>query len=456
MADLLTSTASIATPELRDYQHHVLGWLRDSYRTGHKAPLLCMPTAAGKTVVFAECTRLAALRNTRTLILVHRAELLAQAVRKLRDVGIEPGIVAAGVKPTPDATVQVGTVQTAVRRDLGQYGLAIFDEAHHGVAPTWREIIEALPDTRLMGCTATPARLDGKGLGVHAGGIFDDLIVGATVRELTEAGWLCPAKVYVAATRLDLRAVHVTAGDYNKGELADAVMAADISGDAVAEYRKHAAGQPAIAFCVTISHAEHTAAQFQINGYRAAAIHGKLPRPERDRLLAGLASGEIEILTSCEILGEGIDIPTIGAAILLRPTRSLAVYLQQVGRGLRPAPGKPHLTVLDLAGNAIEHGLPDEEREWSLDAAPKRKPRKLIIAADGEAQIQRELLIDKTAQLVELSQARLDRILRMSYGRFIGHRRSDAEIAAYRRHRGYKPGWDYYAKQMMAEREGVA
>jgi superfamily II DNA or RNA helicase len=454
-------------PALRDYQIRACERLRDSYRRGRRAPLLCLPTAAGKTVIFSECTRLAALKGTRTLVAVHRHELLWQARNKLRDVGIEPGIIAADFEPTPDAPVQVASVQTAVRRDIGQFGLMIADEGHHAVAATWRAIIAGQPDAFILGCTATPARLDGKGLGRDHGGIFDDLIIGASVADLIAAGWLCGFRTFAPKTKLDLRGIRVTAGDYNAADLERALEAADIAGDAVAEYRKRADHHAAIAFCVSVEYCEQTALAFRNAGYRAAAIHGKLAKPERDRLLAGLGEGRIEILTSCEILGEGVDIPAIGCAILLRPTRSLAVYLQQVGRGLRPAPGKDHIVILDLAGNALEHGLPDEEHAWTLAGAPKRQGEKqpgwlcpdcsCLNAAGALACIDcgvprpsrpREIVLDPTDELVELQRREQDRrIAQMSYGAFMSRPRSRREFEIYRRAHGYKKGWIWHAEQ---------
>ena len=206
--------------ELRDYQTDSIAAVRTSFATGHRAPLLVMPTAAGKTIIFRETARLAQLKGTRTLVVVHRRELLRQASAKLTDAGVVHGIIAAGFVPTPEATVQVASIQTAARRDIGEYGYIICDEAHHVAAETWKRVLAAQPKAKLLGCTATPSRLDGKGLGKDHGGLFDDLIVGATVAELTEAGWLCPAKVFVASTKLNLRGVHIVAGDYAKGELA--------------------------------------------------------------------------------------------------------------------------------------------------------------------------------------------------------------------------------------------
>lgn len=460
------------TPALRDYQTAALDALRGSYAAGHQAPLLVAPTGSGKTVIFRECARLAQARGNATLVVVHRRELVRQASEKLGEAGVEHGIIATGFPPTPGATVQVASVQTAIRRDIGSFGFVVADEGHHAITATWRKVIEAQAGARLLGCTATPQRLDGQGLGRDHGGIFDDLVFGATVAELTKAGWLCPAKVFVAKTKLNLRGVHTIAGDYNKGELARAVTAANIAGDAVGEYRKHADHQPAVAFCVSIEHGEATAAAFREAGYRAACVHGGLPALERDRLLAGLASGEIDVLSSCEILGEGVDIPTIGCAILLRPTKSLAVYLQQVGRGLRPAPGKRQLVVLDLAGNAITHGLPDEDRHWTLAGAPKRDASSPAGWVCGECEClnssgaafcldcgtprphrPREITIDSETVLVEL--ARRERLATLSYHAFMSRPRSRDELELYRRAHGYKKGWTWHAAQRQAELFGV-
>ena len=342
------------------------------------------------------------------------------------------------------------------------------------MASTWRKVLAAQPKAKILGCSATPSRLDGKGLGKDHGGLFDDLIIGATVAELTEAGWLCPARIFVAKTKLNLRGIHVVAGDYAKGELERAVMAADLAGDAVAEYRRHADHQPCVAFCVSVAHAQATADAFTRSGYRAAVVNGELPMPERDRLIAALGTGELEVLTSCEILSEGIDIPAIGCAILLRPTRSLAVYLQQVGRGLRPAPGKSHLTVLDLAGIALEHGLPEEDRHWTLAGAPKRHSERppgwtcgqcgclnamsAALCVDcGTPRVPRlrEFTTNPHDELVELRRRQDREITALSYRQFMAQPRSRREFEVYQRAHGYKKGWIWHAEQKQAAMFGA-
>jgi superfamily II DNA or RNA helicase len=231
----------------------------------------------------------------------------------------------------------------------------------------------------------------------------------------------------------------------------------------------------AVAFCVSIVHAKATAETFARHGYRAAAVHSGLPVAERDRLIAGLGTGEIDVLTSCEILGEGIDIPTIGCAMLLRPTRSLAVYLQQVGRGLRPAPGKSHLTVLDLAGLALEHGLPDEPRHWTLAGTPKRQAgearswtcRQCVCLNKAGATFcvdcgaprpagSRQFTVDSHAELVELQRQQREReVARLSYRQFMSEPRSRREFEIYRRAHGYRRGWIWRAEQQQAAMFGA-
>jgi DNA repair protein RadD len=360
--------------ELRPYQIDCVDALRLSYRTGHRAPLLHSPTGAGKTVMFVAVTDGARRKGKRVLICVHRRELLRQATEKLASAGIEPGIVAAGARPDYDAAIQVGSIQTVAGR-LGKippFDLLIFDEAHRCRAGQWRKLIEAQPQARLLGVTATPCRLDGQGLGVHAGGCFDDLIIGPEVQELIDGGFLSRASVFVPEHAIDLRGVRTQHGDYVKGDLAKAVGAARITGDAVGSYRLRADHQPAIAYCVSIAHAQEVADAFVAAGYRARMVCGKTPTAERDAAIAGLGNGQVEVLCSCDLISEGLDVPAVSAVILLRPTQSMVLHRQQVGRGMRVAAGKTCLVVNDHVGNSIQHGLPTTPVEWSLDGIEKK------------------------------------------------------------------------------------
>ena len=363
----------MAPISLRPYQIECVTGLRRSYATGHRAPVLQLPTGGGKTVVFSEVTAGARAKGKRVLVVAHRRELIRQASEKLTAAGVPHGIICPGFDAAPDELVQVASVQTLARRldRLPDFDLLVFDEAHHARAGQWAALIEAQPRAKLLGVTATPARLDGHGLGVEAGGCFDDIVTGPPVAELVRDGFLSPCRIFCPAERLDLRGVRLRGGDYVASDLEAALSGAKIIGDAVATYTQHAAHLPTICFCISVHHAELMAERFCAAGYRSVAAHGGMPTAERDAAIGGLATGAVEVLTACDLISEGLDVPVVGAVILLRPTKSLVLHLQQVGRGMRPAPGKDALIVLDHVANTIEHGLPDMPRRWTLAGVEK-------------------------------------------------------------------------------------
>jgi DNA repair protein RadD len=307
---------------------------------------------------------------------VHRQELIDQTCAALTAEGIKYGVIAAGCPENPTASVQVGMAQTLVNRlnQLTGVRFLIIDEAHHVMAATWLAILNAEAGARVLGVTATPERLDGEGLGET----FDALVIGPTVQELIKEKWLSPFIVYAPERLVDLKGARTVAGDYALGDLARRMNADAVLDDALIEYCKHLTGRSAIASCVTIEHSRAVARYFRAAGVRAQHLDGDTPTAERRRLIAALASGEVQILTNCGLISEGLDIPSVGGVILLRPTKSLALHLQQIGRALRPAPGKARAVVLDHAGNCLRHGLPDLEHAWSLQGRPKKKSKALV------------------------------------------------------------------------------
>ena len=358
--------------DLRDYQSKAVEAVREAYRTGSKAPLLVAPTGAGKTVIFSFITATAAAKGNRAMILVHRAELLTQTHKALVKMGVAHGLVASGRTPDPTQIVQVASVQTLIRR-LDKFpppDLIIVDEAHHASAGSWQTIIKAYPNARLLGVTATPARLDGKGLSAS----FDRLINGPEVIDLIEQGWLC-RPVYYAPSTVDMTGAKTTAGDWNKKEAEERTNKPKITGDAVTHYQRLCAGSPAVVFCVSVAHAQSVADAFNAAGYRAAVLDGTLSPEVRAARVAALSSGDLQIITSCDIISEGFDLPKVTAAILLRPTQSLSLHLQQIGRVLRPSENKPRAYILDHVGNCLRHGFAEEPREWSLDGIKKKSKR---------------------------------------------------------------------------------
>ncbi len=364
--------------KLRDYQEQSVQRVRQSYIAGRKAPLLVLPTGGGKTVIFSYIAANTAARGKRVWILVHRVELLRQTSAALDKAGVRNGLINPKYTPDISAPVQVASVQTLIKR-LGKFpppDLIIIDEAHHAIAGTWKKIIDAFPRAHVLGVTATPCRGDGTGLGIEAGGVFDDLLLGPQIGELIERGYLVKPIVYAPKERLDLTGVRTKMGDYDNSQLAELMDKPKITGSAVEHYTRLCPGAPAVVFCVSVAHAIHVADEFRRAGYRAYHADGSLDDDVRKRILNGLGNGSVQVVTSCDLISEGTDIPAIGAAILLRPTQSLGLYLQQVGRALRPCEGKEHAIILDHVGNVITHGMPDEPREWSLEGEQKKKKKK--------------------------------------------------------------------------------
>jgi superfamily II DNA or RNA helicase len=355
--------------QLRPYQSRVIDEARAAYRRRQRSVLLCMPTGAGKTVTASTVVHGASNKGNVTWWLVHRRELLSQASQTFHSLGIPHGTVRAGHISNPRACVQVASIQTIARRldQLPEPDLIVFDETHHIGAASWDAIFHRFSDAKVLGLTATPWRLDGQGLGRW----YDEMILGPTTAELIEEGNLSPFRLFAPATP-DLSGVETVAGDFKKSALARAMDKPQIVGDAIGHYRRLCPGKRAVAFAAGVDNSKHIAAQFNAAGIPAEHVDGAMPAEARDAAVDRFRRGETLVLSNADLFGEGFDVPAIEAAILLRPTKSLSLHLQQVGRALRPQPGKTAI-ILDHAGNSMIHGLPDDEREWSLDDREKRK-----------------------------------------------------------------------------------
>jgi DNA repair protein RadD len=459
---------------LRDYQIDAVEGLRESYRSGHRAPLLQLATGGGKTLIFGAITASAAARGHRVLITAHRRELIRQASDKLAWAGVPHGIVASGLDRDHDRAVQVAQIQTIVRRldQLPEFDLLVFDEAHHARAETWIALIERQPQARLLGVSATPARLDGKGLGIEADGFFDDLVLGPSTKELIGRGWLSPVRCFVPERRVDTARLHIRGGEYAAEEAAAAASTAAIVGDVLEHYARRADHQPAIAFCATVAHAQFIASEFRNAGYRAHCVHGGLPKGERDELILGLGSN-IEILTSCDLISEGLDCASVACCILLRPTKSLVLHRQQIGRGMRPMLGKAALAVNDHVGNCLVHGLPTSEPIWTLAGVDKPEgspplwecPRcgclnPLAQTVCDECGYERPSGGGRQAPLPApgtLREMDVDAWVialphREFVARFVLGELSETDAYAYATACGYRPGWLWHLKRKRAER----
>lgn len=354
---------------LRPYQQQLITAIRLQYQLGHRKVLAVLPTGGGKTVIFSHIAQSAARKGNRVLIAVHRQELLDQACRSLP---MPHGVIAANRAMDLSAAVQVASVQTLARRlhklPRDFFQLIVVDEAHHSNAGTWAQVIEHFRSAHLLGVTATPCRGDGRGLGEW----YQAMVEGPSAAWLTDHGFLARARV-LAPPGFDTTGLRKRMGDFDTREAEQRV--GTIMGDCLSHYRKHLSGQTAIAFCCSVAHAEAVAALFMGAGIPAASIDGSMDGATRRDLLQALGTGRIKVLTSCALIGEGVDVPSVGGCILLRPTQSVSLHLQMIGRCLRPSPGKAAV-ILDHVGNTLRLGHHLEPREWTLEGIAKRDREK--------------------------------------------------------------------------------
>lgn len=444
---------------LRQYQIDLIEQIRYGLRE-HRRILAVLPTGAGKTHTFCTIAQLSTQRNNNVLILVHRSELLQQTSARLTVMGVEHGIIAPK-HPTKHAQVQLASINSAARR-LSQFpwspNLVIVDEAHHCAARSWQKVLEGYPNAIIIGWTATPARLDGKGLS----SAFDGLVEGPSISRLIGQGYLSRYRLFAPPNQIDRSAFRRRGGDFRTEEIDQVACQPREIAAAVLNYRQYAAGKQAIAFCGSIRHAQTVRNAFVEAGIPAVDIDGTLSAAERTTRIEAFKSGAIKILVSVDLISEGFDVPGCECVLLLRPTASLSIYLQQVGRALRPSDGEA--IVLDCAGNAIEHGLPCQLRQWSLKdtiksrdmdqvAVPIRvcekcfavyRPAPSCPHCGHTPESKRELPKEVDQVLVEIdvrAAAAAERAEKKKRKVEVGKARTLEELLKIAEDRGYKPGW---------------
>lgn len=361
----------------RDYQQAAVEDARSSFAVGHKRLLLVAPTGAGKTVIAAMFAKLAVEKGNRVLFLAHRRELVKQCEDKLLKFGVDNGVIMSGEFLQMDYEVQVASIDTlrarAMKTDrmpLPPADVVIIDEAHRSLAPTYLRLMEEYPKAAIIGLTATPVRGDGKGLG-H---VYDDMIQCPSVAELTEMGFLVPAR-YFAPTIPDLTGVKVVRGDYDSRQLEEAMNKRRPVGDVIENWAKICPDRPTIVFASGVKHSIHLCDEFKKAGVRAVHVDGNMTALERDAAIEGLKNGTYQVVTNCMVLTEGFDMPELSCCVLVRPTKNIGLYLQMAGRVLRPTPDKKDTIIIDHSGNVYEHGFVEDDHGWQLDeGAPMRDP----------------------------------------------------------------------------------
>lgn len=352
--------------QLRPYQEKGVSDIINAMTT-HSRVCYQLPTGGGKTIVLSELIR--CHHTSSVVVIAHRQEILKQIHSKLGLFGMDAGIIAPWAKPEPDKAVQVASVQTLARKgQLPPCELLVIDECHHASSNSYLSLIDKLKPRYVIGFTATPCRLSGKPLG----DIFNVLVEGESVKSLMSMGMLCGYEVYGPKENIN-KGAKLVRGDYDIHDAERRVDgSATIYGDPVQTWQALACGKKTIGFACTVESANKMMGRFRIAGISSDVIHGSLSQEQRDGILEFFRNGNITVLWSVDVIGEGFDLPECEAAILARPTASLTIYLQQVGRVLRPAANKAKAIILDHACNVMNHGMPDMERKWSLtEGAPK-------------------------------------------------------------------------------------
>lgn len=374
-ADLLPDLSGV----LRDYQLQMYLSARAYMLKGIRRILLQLATGGGKTVLAIFLLVMAARKGNTVWFIVPLPDLVSQTVNSFRKFGVEVGVVCAGWTPQPFMKIQVCSLPTLRNRhtNLPPPDMIIWDEAHHLCAKSWDALYNHYAGIFHILLSATPGRSDGQGLRRYA----DEMIQGPPIRQLMDRGYLSDYRLF-APSAPDMRGVHSVGGEFVASEADQAMKKSVITGDIIRHHQKLAKGKKTFLFAPSIKSSKEYAQAFMEQGIVAVHLDGSTSKGDRMVAFRALAAGQIEVLASCGIIGEGVDLAalageevTVEALIDACPTKSLNLWLQRIGRVLRPKP-QPAI-ILDHSGNSINRfGFPDDEREWSLDAKGKEKRKK--------------------------------------------------------------------------------
>ena len=363
---------------LRDYQIAFINEVYQAIRGDHRSIACIAPTGAGKTVIMAQIAEHVVSRGKRVLILVHLDVLVGQTYEKMKSFGLHhsTGFIKAGWTEDRDAPVQIGSVQTLGRRRWWEttcFDVVIYDEAHttQFTQVGTRIRYQTHADAIHLAFTATPYRL-GKRT-PQMGDRCSTLVAAPTPAKLQELGQLATMRYFglPAGDQADLTGVKLVGGDYSEADLKNRCDTPKLVNRIVQEWHRLTPGKRTIAFCVGVDHAHHVAQAFQDAGVSSGVVTGDTPIDERTRLYRALRDGDLTVLTSCNVISIGFDEPSVEVGLLLRPTTSLALHHQQIGRVMRTAPGKACGIILDQAGNILRLGTPEDIESYELQTANK-------------------------------------------------------------------------------------
>lgn len=342
---------------LRPYQQQLIADIKSSIRRGNRAIVAVLGCGGGKSVIQGTIAANATAKGNRVLFLVHRKELCEQITNTFRMCGVNFNLCT------------VGMVQTISKRLhlTAKPDIIITDECHHSTAKTYTKIYDAFPDALKLGFTATPCRLNQGGLG----DVYSDLVTSVSTQWLIENKYLSPYK-YFSVKLADTSNLHIRAGEYKADEVNELMQNKEIYGETVKQWERLAKNKKTIVYCASVEASRMTTIEFQNVGYSSYSLDGTTPKNERTSVMERFRNGDIKILCNAELFGEGLDVPDCECVVLLRPTQSLTLYIQQSMRSMRYMPNKTAI-IIDHVGNCYQHGLPDDDRTWTLESKKKQE-----------------------------------------------------------------------------------
>ena len=446
--------------KLRNYQQETVDKVYQSMRNGHKSIMVQQPPRTGKTVIMADIARRATAKGNRIMFIVHRQEIIEQAIQTFKDDDVDMNLA------------QIGMVQTFTRHvdKLKPPAIIFVDEAHHALAATYRRILDSFPKAYKLLFTATPYRLNGKGFT----DIADDLILGKSVPWLIEHHFLAPVDYY-APSQIDVKKLRTkSTGEFSEDSIKEALKP-KIYGNAVRHYHELAKGMQAIAYTYNVDSAVRLARAFNGHGISARAVSGKTPKDERKQIIEDYRAGKIKIVTNAELFTEGLDLPNVDCVIMMRPTQSLSLYLQFAMRSMNPREGKTAV-IIDHVGNVERFGLPTDKRQWSLEGVSKQNKRAssgtviksvtvcprcfasfyrtgdscpycgMRLGEEKELEVVDDVKLKKVtrSRLGIVKQLQKSTIMKNVAGKRTSELKNLKEIQAYGKLHGYKSGWAYY------------
>jgi superfamily II DNA or RNA helicase len=470
--------------KLRPYQEEVFTQIRNASIAGFRDICVVSPTGSGKTTIGAFILYSGGLKNNSGLVVAHRRELIYQWSMTLASLGVYHDIIASSssiiqikcdqvrrfgkIFYKDKAPIKVASIQTLVVRYLHMDQswipkIIVIDEGHHAtIGSNYEFLFKHYSKAVRLYFTATPERLDGKGLGASFGGFCDTLIEGMQPKWLIDNGFLSKYRMFCPPMDFSLSDVESKFGEYDAKQIDGLIERSKITGDAIAEYLEHIPNEPAIVFCSSVKHADKTAEKFRNAGVKSESVNGNTHITDRKRILDGLGNGSVHVVTSADLIGEGVDIPNVRGVFGLRPTKSFALWRQMQGRGLRVAEGKIDCMIFDHAGNCERHGLPDSEVSWSLEGSQKRsgsskdnlkvsvcpkcfsafKPCKECPSCGHIFENKRRDIKTESGTLVEINLAMLAEMqIKMQKKKEVGRAKTYPDLLLIEKARGYKSGW---------------